>query len=398
MLAAPGFVSGFFNPAVPQPESCAVFALGLLVLERRASGGSAWVLLYVVTGALFWVAFLVNLSLVVLVVPLGILFWMFRVPSPLGRPSGVAVMLLASGLAVLHGRLFEPRTPIGFRPVPDALNRAAVAVLSGIDLTRLALLMLATIGLLTLQRLARRGDVDPGDALVTIPIRTLLVVAVLIATAALYADTVWVQLNQDAPKYFNVMQLFLVVLAASSATGLPSRAALSFGRPGTSWRSARAARLCRWGLLVAAAGSVAWHAGRPGQIGFVDGNPIDPFGIDRDLPGIVAAIPPGRPTIVAGDYWTATLVAYARLARGGGPRTYATAAHWEPMRPAIRRALLSGEPIAVLCMAPEAPDCLDGVLRWSGVPAGGVDPLRLQRRTRGHGAPYTMLSVIRHPG
>lgn len=79
MLAAPIFVSGFFNPAAPQPESCAAFALGLLVLERRASSCTP-------RAGCFAVAFLVNLSLVPLVVPLGILFRVFRVPSALGRP------------------------------------------------------------------------------------------------------------------------------------------------------------------------------------------------------------------------------------------------------------------------------------------------------------------------
>lgn len=122
-----------------------------------------------------------------------------------------------------------------------------------------------------------------------------------IATATLYADTVWVQLNQDASRYFNIMRLFLVMLPARSAIGQLSHAVPDVGRPGAPWRSARAARLCRWGSLVAAAGPVAWHAGPPGQIGFIDGNPVDPIGID--LPDIVAAIPPGdrRRRLLDGD-------------------------------------------------------------------------------------------------
>ncbi len=396
LFAADRFTGAFFNPAVSQPVSCAVFVLGLWLAERSGGNAIARLGVWAAVTAVFWVAFFVNLSLVALVLPLGFGCWLLGLPSPLGNRASCAAMVLAFALAWLHARRFVPVTPTGLSPHWDALNVAAGAVASEIDLTALAMVLVgAGIIAAILRRcgpateMGRQGDV-------AIPVQQLALSAAVVFTAVVYADTDWVQLNLNGSRYFNVIQLFAVVLPACwSWNMLCSAARLGpslFGtvRPATvrAWMPG-----WRFALPAAALVAVALDAGPPGKLTFVTEARPDPLAVNADVSAILSHVPPGLPMIAVGKYWTAVPLVFARLARKGGSASYAAVIHWEPMRPDISGLLQSGRPFTLVCLSPNAPDCLPRALAWSGTLPGPRTTLIHGPAPLGDGGVYTIFSA-----
>ncbi len=375
MLAAGSFVGSFFNPAVPQAVAAAVFAAGLW-LARSDIRPRRWL----VVGVLFWGAFLVDMSLAVFAVPVAFVLLALGTGG-LGSKGGCAAVTVAAGLAWAQSQLFTPRTPVAFRPTWHGLNDAATAILGEINLTALAGGLLATAGLAACLRRSRA-------AAVAVPVADLAVLGVLVATAWAYANLSWVQDNGNATRYYNDMKLFAVVVPAGWAVMSLRAAAVRPGLAAVAWRI---------GLPMAALLAVAWHAGLPGRLSFVNGDRTDPLAINDALPAILAAVPKDRPMVVTGDYWSAVPLVYLRLSGRGGRESYAATDHWNPMRPVLRRLLLSDRAFTLVCLGTEAGRCPAVLAEWTGAAdPGRAAATRVEASLKGVGG-YAVLDMVRGP-
>ncbi len=377
MVAARGFAANFFVTAVPTPEFCAVFVLGLWLLDRQPAAGVRRGAAWIAATAIFWLAFFVNLSLLVFLLPLCVAFWWLRVP-PLGRFSGCAAVWLAAFGAWLHARRFNPRTPSNLHFRWDSLNAAADAILPQVNLTMIVGMLIAVAGLAALLH-GRAATPDAGEAAIAVPTRHLAVLGALALTAVVFADSFWVQANGNAPRYYDIVRLFVILLPASWAVTLLRDGFAARGRH--EWFAAGTARVtivrpwtvraCRVGLPLLALLAVAAQAGLPGPLGFISNIPADRRSINDDIPEILAHVPADRPMLVVGSFWTTALLAYARLAQDPGSESLATAFHWEAMRPEIHTLLSSGRPFTLVCMPwddPNPPECLTSAEKFSDAP------------------------------
>ena len=115
--------------------------------------------------------------------------------------------------------------------------------------------------------------------------------------------------------------------------------------------------------------------------------------VNADVPAILGHVPPGRPMLTAGKYWTAIPLVFTRLRRKGGRDSYAAVFHWEPMIPEIAALLQSGKPFTLVCLPPFSPNCLGWVSSWSGVRSGARLALQYGPAPMGDGGAYTVYSV-----
>jgi hypothetical protein len=379
MLAAGPLVVRFFGHALPQPQSLGVFAIGLWLLRRQPRGRGAQCACWLAATAAFWLAFFVNLSLVVLAVPLAFVLWAAggREAGPLGRIACVVAVTEAAALAWLHARQFDPQTPAALRPRLEALGEAARALLSPLDLAIIAALPLAALAFVAVASGLRLTSVRP--------LRHLLLLAMLAAAASFYASLAWVQANGNDARYYSMMTLALVVLPASWTITLA---------PQGPWRRA---------LPLVALLAVALRAGAPGPLRFNDDDPARPFAINQDAGRVLDLVPPDRPMLVVGRYgndpayWKAVPLVYARLDRQGQPESYATVNHWAPMRETIAGLLRSGRAVTLVCVDVATDDCVPLLEGWTGVEHGAAHGARtariVARGTFAGGGPFAVLDV-----
>jgi hypothetical protein len=388
MLAAEPFVGSFFGQGLSQPISCAVFAVGLWWMQPDLRRW--WLVLpqWLAAIGLFWLGFFVNLSMIAIMVPCAWILLSLGAgkAGPLGRLPGFTALGIAAAAAWYHARLFEPHTPTDMIPGMDRLNAAAVQMLSQIDLTVIALVLLGAATLAAW--LCRRRSLMTAPPVLVLPLGDLAVLATMLLSTVLFANLAWVQWNENMPRYYSVTELCLLVLTASWS--------ITWVLAGSSPPGHVARRPGSFGNLllpIAALLAVYNHAGWPAPLQFYAEPRDNPFAFGWDIPNILAHVPPAKPMIAVGKFWDAVPLVYARLDAQGMPETYATANHWEPMRPEIADLVRSGRPFTLVCLLTAPADCTAQVLSWSGVDRVLPDADILAQDTLQSGGTYAVLAV-----
>lgn len=339
---------------------------------------------------MFWVAFFVNLSLVVFVVPLAFMQW-WAGAGPVGPfrrlPTCAAVAIAAAG-AWGHARLFTPHTPDGFNPYWSSLSMAVQAMLTEINLVVLIALFVSAMTAAVISRTHQPGP-ERSSALV-IPLNHVVVVAMLVVTATIYANASWVQISNNASRYDNTTELFALVLPATWAVTLVRASSsanfLQRRGPWLAWRMA---------LPALALAAIISQTGLPVRLAFLSDTPGRAWAINQDLPGMVAQLPADLPMVAVGDYWRTVPLVYARLKQQGMPETYAIGNRREVMRATIRDLLQSGRPFTLVCMPVEVIECsITRVQQWSGADIRPVDIAPRASGALDSGGTYAVLSVL----
>ena len=346
----PQFVGAYFVGPVPYPVSCALFYAGL----RMARSQIRMAIMLPLAALLFWLAFFVDFALCVIVVPiLGVdclRSWRSRAPW-----LTLGLALLGALVAFVQSTLPATRTPSAIVGGEDPLGAALGAMLGMFNVTHFAV----AAGLVAICWFAARRCIPTR---LSVPSAALIIPGILLASAGLYASTLWVQLNGNQPRYYLIQDFTIATMAACWMAGV-TIGSLHQVAP-------RLLAVLRYGLPAVALASTVWLAGGVRPIRFVSTVPGRELAVNTDMKAIARRTPVDHPVVVAGDYWLTMPIVYALLSRRDAPRVFALAPNWQTMRPELRKVLASGQAVTLLCVQLPLGYCGDILANWGGLRPG----------------------------
>jgi hypothetical protein len=349
-LGAPGF--GYFGVAIPHAISCALFGVGLYVLESAGRSNSKVSLVTACAFAAFLAAFFVNISLVIIVAPISfgcMLIGRYGTMTTIGRPVTLLTIAAAALTAQAHSSFFEPKTPSSLRYSPDGLTIAAKAIVDQLNLQLLLGLALGSLlaASLTYWMQRRRAEIS-------ISANDVLLVSVALGTIWLMVNLSWVHKNGYAARYFNVNLLILLVLFASWCVSLLEEAG---------WFRYR--QFVPGAMAAAAIMAVCWTANFPIlQLTYISGAAGKETDINNEIPKLLSLIDAGKPAILVGDYWYIVPTAFERFKATGRSDTFPLptnvgGGHGGPVKEMLRAFLPTADSFSVACIDTKRTECFE---------------------------------------
>lgn len=370
LFASPGLA--VFGTNVPQAISCAVLAAGLWLSAAPAHGVFLRLLRWVGVTSTIWLSFYVNISLLVLVLPIAGLSWLIgATETPFLRFSMVLSATVAAGAAYWHAKFFPPETPSTFNFSFATLGTATGRIVEMLDVQVIAFIVLVLIACATVFKRWRQ----PSAA----QIATLAGCAIAVG---IYASMTWVQDNGNAGRYyFAVMIVLLVALSSAVVSSWPDRLPM------------------RYAFAAIAMAAVIVRSGPPiKDFVFVSGVAGREHAINRDIPKILRELSGSAPLVLIGSYWFVTPLGYMRAAAHRNNETYLLpleGAHDKPTMPFITKLIRGDRDFTVLCVMVAIEHCKSHLRDETQADVSGLVLTRGASGPLESGESFTVLSASR---
>lgn len=357
-VGAPGL--SIFGVAIPHAVSCGLFAAGLLLMDASRYR----VIAIASAGVAFFAAFTVNISLLVIVLPISficLLIGVYGRKTTIGRPLSFALITATAAAAYIHASFFEPKTPSSFRYDPTGFSKAIGAILEQLNAQVLVGAIVVSVTVYSLRLFAQRR---PAEA--SIPGPDISVALVAVTTAWLLVNLSWVQANGLSGRYFNVnVMILLAIVAGWSTTLLHEAGILRF-------------RLIFAPLLIAACAFHVWKTNGPATvvIDHVTGVAGAERAFNTEKDALLQNLPANQPAIFIGNYWYVTPLAFEWNRRNSRLDGYPLAddlAHAYALLPTLKLLLETDRPITIVCIGITEQRC-SGAIRatsYSGQRSAG---------------------------